>query len=232
MIPHGTARGYNHHGCRCESCTRAVCLYNKRRLYEAGNGKPRMLPLTATQRRIRALRAIGYTLRALSAETGLHVDRLDIMSTAAPFGRQELTKRVNADTARVVADAFDRLFDKPGGSVRAVNDARKKGWAPPLAWDDASIGDPAAKPFMGVGERNFHRRFPMDPLLAACGVRFVAGPLASDSWASVAEMLRVPRSTALKWADRGMTSEQADRAACAAGFHPADIWPEWFDQAC
>lgn len=30
-----------------------------------------------------------------------------------------------------------------------------------------------------------------------------------------------------RYTEHGLTPEQADRLACRAGFHPAEVWPEW-----
>jgi hypothetical protein len=39
--------------------------------------------------------------------------------------------------------------------------------------------------------------------------------------------LHISRATATRWARHGIPDRHADRAACAAGYHPATIWPEW-----
>lgn len=53
-------------------------------------------------------------------------------------------------TARLVRRLYDRLSMTPApasrGATRARNDARRKGWFPPLAWDDDTIDDPVAVP--------------------------------------------------------------------------------------
>ena len=59
-------------------------------------------------------------------------------------------KLVRVKTARVVAEVYDRLWDKPAPEGRnrscALAMARRKGFVPPLAWDDDEIDDPAARP--------------------------------------------------------------------------------------
>ena len=58
-------------------------------------------------------------------------------------------RRVNRDTYQAVADLYDRLSMTPGPSQEARDRAKRKGWRPPLAWDDDSIEDPEAKPDRG-----------------------------------------------------------------------------------
>jgi len=36
------------------------------------------------------------------------------------------------------------------------------------------------------------------------------------------------RSTAWRWAERGITDIEADKVACAFGVHPAVIWGDWW----
>lgn len=66
-----------------------------------------------------------------------------------------------------------------------------------------------------------HSRYPVEPLralLKATGV----------TWAD--DTLRLPRGQIAKWVDRGgLTWSAADQVAVTAGFHPAEIWPEWAD---
>ena len=45
--------------------------------------------------------------------------------------------------------------------------------------------------------------------------------------ADVAAVLRVSARTVFRYRKHGLNDRQADRAAIAAGYHPAEIWPEW-----
>lgn len=46
----------------------------------------------------------------------------------------------------------------------------------------------------------------------------------------VALAVRVSIRTVTRWrAAGGLSERQADRAACALGLHPAEIWPSWFN---
>lgn len=98
-------------------------------------------------RRIRALVALGYTQQILSKESGL--DPSWISKLAMNNRRQ----RVNADTAMRVNELYDRLSMTPGPSEAARNRAHRKGWMPPLAWDDDTIDSPEAQPNPGHEEK-------------------------------------------------------------------------------
>lgn len=85
-----------------------------------------------TQRRAQALCAIGYSLSDQARRLGYPV---------SAYHRSMLrAERVTAGRARAVRDLYDELAMTPGPSRRARLDAAKKGWPPPLAWDD--IDDP------------------------------------------------------------------------------------------
>jgi hypothetical protein len=131
---HGTNRGYVV-GCRDECCTKAHRRYMK--LYRMGR-QPRMVDATGTQRRIEALLALGWTCK----DIGGWCDRGD--EWARMVSR---SARVTTTTALVVAQAFDRwCMTIPTGLYHERNrrHAARKGYAPPLAWDD--IDNPDEKP--------------------------------------------------------------------------------------
>ncbi|MYU24510.1 hypothetical protein [Streptomyces sp. SID8352] len=98
-------------------------------------------------RRLQALAVVGWPTARLSRETGLSPGRLDRLLAAA-------VAVVSASEARAVAAAFTRLGGASPGlcgvshiAARAArNRAGTAGWAPPAAWDDDTIDDPAAIP--------------------------------------------------------------------------------------
>lgn len=101
---------------------------------------------TGSSRRLQALTVQGWSIGQVAAHTGLDRQRLD----AAINGRP-----IVAATAAAVRDAYDRLWNQapPETNHReriAASRARRRavinGWAPPLAWDDETIDDPAAQP--------------------------------------------------------------------------------------
>lgn len=94
---------------------------------------------TGTMRRLQALAAIGYSSPRLAELLGTH------RSVIGRISRNE-QPTVHAATAEAVARAYRRLSRVPGGNVRARNDARRRGWHSPAAWDGAAIDDPRAVP--------------------------------------------------------------------------------------
>lgn len=92
-----------------------------------------------TVRRVQALVAIGWTLTEIAAEAGWTVGNLSGLVSAG--------ERVTAGTARAFAAVYDRwsMTPRTGASAdRARRFAARRGWLPPLAWDDDRIDDPAA----------------------------------------------------------------------------------------
>lgn len=99
------------------------------------------LDATGTIRRVRALVAIGYTIRRLSTEIGIWPANL------ARIARGELAQ-VTVSTADATKRVYRELSRRPGASSAAQAHAQREGWHGPLAWDD-NIDDPAAVPDTG-----------------------------------------------------------------------------------
>lgn len=100
-----------------------------------------------TVRRLQALACLGWTQPRLARELGSTAQHAAYLFQ--PGGL------VTAATARTVARLYDRLWDvtptpadrwEAGGITRSRTRAAASGWAPPLAWDDETIDDPAAEP--------------------------------------------------------------------------------------
>lgn len=102
---------------------------------------------TGTRRRLQALVAIGWSQNRLAARIGM---------APGNFGRViHHAEQVQASTARAVRDLYEELWstvpsvEERRGEIsadRARNYAAARGWAPPLAWDEDAIDDPAAVP--------------------------------------------------------------------------------------
>jgi hypothetical protein len=123
---HGTHRGYVV-GCRLLCCTAAHTRYMK--LYRLGR-IPRLVDATGTIRRIRALQALGWTY----AEMGQQCGRSENWAYMIPRSPQ-----VTSTTASRMARVYEELcMVVPDGpyAERTRRMARRKGWPPPLAWDD------------------------------------------------------------------------------------------------
>jgi hypothetical protein len=103
-----------------------------------------------TQRRLRALAARSWSPEAIERETGI-----PSQLTHLALGPSD---DITPDLAGAVAAAYDRLWDRePPAATRddqqaaamAALRAARRGWAPPLAWDDDQIDLPGARPEPG-----------------------------------------------------------------------------------
>ncbi len=91
---------------------------------------------TGTVRRIRALQAIGWTLAEIASRIGWATNNLGTLTSGY--------RACNAETAAKIRAVYDELSMTPGPSARSRYWAQKRGWLPPLAWNDDDIDDPAA----------------------------------------------------------------------------------------
>lgn len=94
-------------------------------------------------RRMHALLALGHTNKAITVASGVEHSMLSDL----------INERLTTVT-RHVADRIDigfrALAAKRGTSARNINRARRNNWAPPAAWDDEAIDDPARGPETGA----------------------------------------------------------------------------------
>jgi hypothetical protein len=74
------------------------------------------------------------------------------------------------------------------------------------------LGQPAPAPTCSD-----QRRFPLGALLARAG---------ADNRSHLARILGVSRAAVQAASTRGLSDQTANRDAVAAGFHPAEVWPE------
>ncbi|AEI11843.1 hypothetical protein Celgi_1324 [Cellulomonas gilvus ATCC 13127] len=118
-------------------------------LADLGSGA--VVDATGAMRRVRALVAIGWSVRALELRTGLGRQALDRLAAGEP--------RCLARTAIDVRRAYDELWDSAptgAGATKARKRAAAAGWVPPLAWDDDAIDDPAAHPAAAPPTQSVH----------------------------------------------------------------------------
>lgn len=109
-----------------------------------------LVDATGTRRRMQALVAAGWTNLALAGEMCYH-------PAAFPANILNNYGRVLASVARQADDVFNRLhMMTPPDTVasrRSKLRACRRGWAPPLAWDEDSIDNPDASADLGgVGD--------------------------------------------------------------------------------
>lgn len=106
---------------------------------ESDTRETRFVDATATRRRLQALMVIGHSSRTLAELLG-HGDHSGVLDITNG------TPKIRALTELKVAAIYDDLWDKPGPAKRTAGIAKRKGWSPPLAWDDDTIGDPNSTP--------------------------------------------------------------------------------------
>lgn len=106
----------------------------------------RRMSAIGTARRLQALQACGWSLRAIAEETSVHVTTLHKVREDG---------RVAVATAAAVADVFERLWNvSPPSTTQhdraaityALNRARKNGWVRPAAWEEGTIDRADARP--------------------------------------------------------------------------------------
>jgi hypothetical protein len=139
---HGTYAGGRIHRAAgedvCGPCRRAEARYEQERVLDRLSGRPRMVPATGIERRIRALVALGHSFARIG-------EALDVSGGGAWALAHRMGPEARATTAVKVASLYDAwsmtlpptgtgLEQKAASYARTV--ARKHGWAPPLAWDD------------------------------------------------------------------------------------------------
>lgn len=138
---HGTNAGHRAHfsadTAPCQPCRDAHAAYRRNLWRKKYTRRVDTLhvPTVGVIRRIRALQAIGWRLADIDTAMGY-----DARSNFV----HNLTRQaqVHRDTFDKVQAAYDQLCMTPGPSERTRRLALRRGWAPPLAWDD--IDDDAA----------------------------------------------------------------------------------------
>lgn len=95
------------------------------------------MPADGTARRIRALCRIGHSQSGIASHFGVQVQMINRM-LRQPY--------VTSKWAARISDLYDELQAVDGPSASTRRQAERKGWPPPLAWDDDTIDDPKAKP--------------------------------------------------------------------------------------
>jgi hypothetical protein len=90
------------------------------------------------QRRLQALSRLGYSMKYLADTTGIN------LSSLCKLRRNPNVQFVRRTVAEAVLDVWEQLQDTQApashSSRETVAEARRRGWVPPIAWDD--IDDP------------------------------------------------------------------------------------------
>jgi hypothetical protein len=93
---------------------------------------------TGTRRRVQALAWMGWPCREVARRAATTQPSLSTLI--------QPHRRISYSLAQKVARVYEELSGTPGPSPMAAAKARGAGFAPPLAWDDDTIDDPAAGP--------------------------------------------------------------------------------------
>ena len=114
-----------------------------------------LVDVTGTRRRLRALVAFGWNVEALRARLGWSSRTTwTLINTDSP-------NPIQAATRNDVAALYDKLSvtapPPSGATTMAKNRGQRNGWPVPLAWDDDTIDDPEAAPFVGVPKKVMKR---------------------------------------------------------------------------
>lgn len=113
------------------------------------------LEATGTRRRLQGLAWMGWSLDDLHERTGVSVMSLSRV-------RSGVSTVLSMRAATAVRETYQQLQNAQGPSKQAATFARAKGWAPPAAWDDELIDDPAVQP-QGVALEETRARLANDP---------------------------------------------------------------------
>ena len=134
------------HGCRCDDCVRLGTEYAYWRRGQKKAGKPLLVPMLGSARRVQALHRIGWSRRVVAERLGMSANALHL-ALRHPS--------ISASTAKRIAEVYAELSMRapaPVTPTEAANigfvktNAERAGWAPPLAWDDADFDNPRARP--------------------------------------------------------------------------------------
>jgi hypothetical protein len=96
-------------------------------------------------RRLQALMWMNHSVVGMAAACGVDQSRISKLVNGKTRG-----KRIPRQLHERVATLYDELWNKRGNSPKARNLALQRGYLSPLAWDDATIDDPAAQPLGAV----------------------------------------------------------------------------------
>ena len=106
--------------------------------YEAAAAVPALVPSIGIHRRMQALEYMGHAKSVIARELGI-----DETAVHQYFQRETC----KTTTIKEMHAVYERLAMVEGASERVRWAARRRGWKPPMAWDDETIDDPTTKPF-------------------------------------------------------------------------------------
>lgn len=102
-----------------------------------------------TIRRVQALSCMGYSFKAIANMYGDVTGKYVSLQAVHHWTQEKALTHAVADAIVIVYDKVSMIPCEDPSAGRVARQAKKKGWAPPLAWDDETIDDPKAKPDFG-----------------------------------------------------------------------------------
>lgn len=134
---HGTTAGF-HAGCHEPCCRAAINRYEKLTKHRQHVGIAWAIPALGVQRRIQALMSLGWTSTDIASECGLSNRNGVLRILHGQKGKP--CRWVERKTYRRFAEAYERLCmtipDHTPIRARTRAIAARKGYLPPLVWDD------------------------------------------------------------------------------------------------
>lgn len=115
----------------CAACRAAVAAYEYRRSIDAILGRPRAVPPHGVRRRLEALQALGWSLTTIGEHMGMSPARVQKAMRAPSYSTSMML-----DRAVAVYEALSMSVPTDDFANRRRIIAARKGYAPPLAWDD------------------------------------------------------------------------------------------------
>lgn len=109
--------------------------------YEQAAAIPRYVSPVGLRRRLQALEYMGHPKSAIAAELGVTESMVHV------YHQSEMCLTT---TVAAVHAVYMRLGMRRGSSARARWTAYRRGWLPPMAWDEETIDDPATEPDMSA----------------------------------------------------------------------------------
>lgn len=95
------------------------------------------VPDLGAVRRLQALLCMGWRYKDLDSRLGFPASKV-----------QEGSGWISQYKHEAVVRLYEELWDKRGPASQGyINKLRRRGWVPPLAWDEGAIDDPAAEAY-------------------------------------------------------------------------------------
>lgn len=111
-------------------------LYEYERLRDQAAGRPRHVPVEPTRRKVQALCALGWSATDVARALGITQQ-----SMSKILNRPDRIRRSTAERVDRVYTAWEmRIPPETTWTKRNRTNALKRGWLPPLAWEDIEQG--------------------------------------------------------------------------------------------